>query len=369
MTQPAASGGRPVSRRRFLGGLAATAAAGHWGGFSALAREAACRHLAGRRIRWIVPYAVGGGYDLEARLLQPFLEEALDTQIAVENLTGAGGVVGLRTLARAKKDGLTLGMCNGSGLLVAALSGTAGTPHPLHDLTILGRTGRNHGILVTGTSSPFKTVDDLVRPSSRRPLLVAASLGSNSFLLSVVLSDLLHVTMRPILGYHGSISSALATMRGDVDVTTYSFESLLPQIESGDLRPLLQLGDHPVSTHPSLATVPVLGGPDGWAVRRARASGRSAEAAEDDAAALAALLAAGRLITAPSGLDVEVVGCLDRAIGDTLSDPRFTTAMTRARRPLDTATREGARRDFVTASRHSARFMPLIREALRALGI
>ena len=367
MNRPDTPEGRRLSRRGFLGGLAGTALAGRWRGVQA--QHGPCRHVAGRRIRWIVPYAVGGGYDLESRLLQPLLEERLDAQIVVENLPGAGGVIGLRTLARARTDGLTLGVCNGSGLLVAALTGLAGTPHPLHDLTILGRTGRNHGVLVTSTSSRIKTVDDLVRPSSRRPLLGAASFGSNAFLSTVVMSDLLHVAIRPILGYNGSVSSALATMRGDVDVTAYSFQSLLPQIESGDLRPLLQLGDQPISTHPSLSDVPLLGGPDGWAVRRARASGRSPEAAEDDAAGLAALLAAGRLITAPSGLDVEVLGCLDRAIGDTLSDPRFTTVMTRARRPLDTATREGARRDFVKASRQSARFMPLIREALRKLRI
>ena len=366
MTRRNAQGGQRLSRRRFLGGLAGTAAAGPWGGVQARAQDGPCRHVSGRRIRWIVPFAVGGGYDIESRLLQPLLEEALDTKIAIENLPGAGGMVGLRTLARARTDGLTLGMCNGSGLLVAALTGVAGTPHPLHDLTILGRTGRNKGVLVTGKNSLIKTVDDLVKPSSR-PLLAAAALGSNSFLWAVVLSDLLHVAMRPMLGYNSSVSSALATMRGDVDVTTYSFQSLLPQIESGDLRPLLQLGDRPISGHPALSNVPLLGGSDGWAVGRAQASGRSPQAAEDDAAGLAALVAAGRLIVAPRGLEVEVLRCLDRAIGDILTDPRFATAMTRARRPLDTATREGAARDFAKASRQSARFMPLIREAVRTL--
>ena len=367
MTRRERQAGRWLSRRRFLTGLAVTAATGRRARLEAVAAEGLCPHVAGRTIRWIVPYAIGGGYDIETRLLQPILEERLEAQIAIENLPGAGGAVGMQTLAAAREDGLTLGIFNGSGLLIAALGGMHGAPDPLHELTILGRISRTQHVLVTGRDSPIKTIEDLVQTPRRRPLLAAASIGTNSFVSSVVLADLLGISLHPMLGYNSSGASALATIRGDVDVTAYSFASLRPQIESGDLRTLLQVSDRPLEPQSVLTNVPLLGGPRGWAVRRARASGRTPQAAADDAGALLSVLRAGRLIAAPSGLEPEVAQCLARAIGNALGDPRFSTAMTRARRPLGPATGDHALRDLQEASRLSARFLPLLREAVRTL--
>lgn len=56
----------------------------------------------------IVPYAAGGGVDVVARVLGEQLGERLGQKVIVENVTGAGGVIGTQRGARAAPDGYTL---------------------------------------------------------------------------------------------------------------------------------------------------------------------------------------------------------------------------------------------------------------------
>jgi len=61
-----------------------------------------------RLITLIVPYAAGGGVDTVARVIGESLGERLGQKIVIENVTGAGGVIGTQRAARAQPDGYTL---------------------------------------------------------------------------------------------------------------------------------------------------------------------------------------------------------------------------------------------------------------------
>jgi tripartite-type tricarboxylate transporter receptor subunit TctC len=61
-----------------------------------------------RLITLVVPYAAGGGGDVVARVIGETLGERLGQKIIVENVTGAGGVIGTQRAARAQPDGYTL---------------------------------------------------------------------------------------------------------------------------------------------------------------------------------------------------------------------------------------------------------------------
>jgi tripartite-type tricarboxylate transporter receptor subunit TctC len=61
-----------------------------------------------RLITLIVPYAAGGGVDAVARVIGEPLGERLGQKIVIENVTGAGGVIGTQRAARAQPDGYTL---------------------------------------------------------------------------------------------------------------------------------------------------------------------------------------------------------------------------------------------------------------------
>lgn len=74
----------------------------------ALADEAA--NYPNKTIRFVVPYPPGGPLDAAARQLGERVQESLGQSVVVENKAGAGGNIGLSTVAQAKADGYTLGM-------------------------------------------------------------------------------------------------------------------------------------------------------------------------------------------------------------------------------------------------------------------
>ena len=66
------------------------------------------RNYPSRLVTLIVPYAAGGGVDAVARIIGEALGERLGQRIVIENVTGAGGVIGTQRAARAQPDGYTL---------------------------------------------------------------------------------------------------------------------------------------------------------------------------------------------------------------------------------------------------------------------
>ena len=61
-----------------------------------------------RPVRFILPNATGSGVDAITRAAQQALAKALGHPVIVDNQPGAGGILGLQTLARAAPDGITL---------------------------------------------------------------------------------------------------------------------------------------------------------------------------------------------------------------------------------------------------------------------
>ena len=65
-----------------------------------------------RNINIIVPFKAGGGFDLQARMLAPFLEKYLlnKVHVVIENISGAGGKMAAAQLARSAPSGYTIGL-------------------------------------------------------------------------------------------------------------------------------------------------------------------------------------------------------------------------------------------------------------------
>jgi tripartite-type tricarboxylate transporter receptor subunit TctC len=63
-----------------------------------------------KTVRFVLPNATGSGVDAITRAAQSALGKALGATVVVDNQPGAGGVVGLQTIARAAPDGHTLGV-------------------------------------------------------------------------------------------------------------------------------------------------------------------------------------------------------------------------------------------------------------------
>ena len=90
-----------LPRRRFLH-LAAGAAA-----LPVLSQVARAQSYPTRPVRFIVPLAPGGGLDFVARVVGNYLSHTIGQQVIVDNRVGAGGMLGVETVAKGVPDGYT----------------------------------------------------------------------------------------------------------------------------------------------------------------------------------------------------------------------------------------------------------------------
>ncbi len=354
------------SRREFIKALGAIV------GLTGLGQETvladACQELAGKRLRWIVPNRTGGGYDTYSRMIAPYFGRALGAKLMVDNILGAGGMVGSAALRDAKPDGLTVGILNASGLLVAALAGEAAAPNPSTDFTILGRIARSQHVWATGRDSPLKTIDDVFKTMEQRPIVFGIrDVGSTSFVSISIGSFLLGIEPEFVAGFGGSGPAALAAVRGDVDLISQNFGSLLKYSEAGDVRPLLQMSDAQIAPHPSLDRIPIAGGDEGLVVRRAMQLGQDSEAARDDIAALIGLVGAGRLVAAPLDLQEHIQTCLEQALYTAMTNPAFEHKAATNKLSLDIGSARTAIAALRAVNERIGKFLPVIQQSIRSV--
>jgi len=88
---------------------------------SLAAQTAQAQTYPSKPITLIVPYAAGGSVDAVARLISDRLAAKLGGNIVIENVSGAGGVIGTQRAARAEPDGYTLLFSVESTMVIAKL--------------------------------------------------------------------------------------------------------------------------------------------------------------------------------------------------------------------------------------------------------
>lgn len=327
-------------------------------------RPEGCAALAGQTLRWIVPYSAGGSYDVYSRMLKAPLERRLGATIAVMNETGASSLVGVSKLRDAAPDGRTLGIFNAPGLLAAATLGRPRFPDPARDFSILGRIYRSRKALATRAESPLRSMEDVIEAQRRKPLLCGTTgISSDNFLNLAVVGSLLGLRLQYLFGHGGSREEILSALRGDTDLISLNYETIQPSVESGELRVLLQCAGEPLSDHPALAGAALLGGPGGWAERRAADTNRTAQEASAMARDLIELIGSGIIAAGPPGLPPGLLECLRTAFNQAAADEAFLEAVRRSRRTVDAGEGETVRRELEAASLAAARFAPLLREA------
>src|SRR5688500_15733560 len=74
-----------------------------------------------KAVRLIVPYSTGTATDTMSRTVAQKLSESFGQQVLVDNLPGANGIVGTEAVAKAPKDGHTLGMIAANHVVTPAL--------------------------------------------------------------------------------------------------------------------------------------------------------------------------------------------------------------------------------------------------------
>lgn len=339
-----------MSRRAALGRLAAGCGALAAGcGAPAEPVVAACPGLAGGRVRWLVGAAPGGTFDQLSRVVEPALEDALNVQVTVENLTGAGGLICAHRIARARPDGRTAGLLSGAGLLVLPYVSPEHALDPERDFDVLARVGAWRPTLAVAADLGVRTLEDMLR---RREALVLGRSGplSSGTLIGPALGAMFGLEVRLVAGYTGATARIAAARRGETDGLVADEDTVA---RASGLIPVLRLTQsRGSSVLPE--EVPALAGPGSF-IETHRELFRDPVAAQDQAAAIETLAEIGRIAVAPAGLSESLRLCLESAVFDAAASPgsaERARAVRRAMAPLPAAeTRRAIRAGREAAAR------------------
>lgn len=219
--------------------------------------QAADAFYRGKTITLIVTDSPGGGYDIMARTVGKYLGNHLpgNPRIVVQNMPGAGGIVGMNYLyTTAPKDGTMLGAADNNTPLEPLL----GTPEAKYDpnrFNWLGSPTVETGLVTVWHTVPVNSIDDL----RKREISVGSS-GANSTpsFYARLLNATLGTKMRIVVGYTGQTDVYLAMERGEVDGFPSMFFNTLNATRPAwrtekKIKVLLQFG---LEREPSLPNVP-----------------------------------------------------------------------------------------------------------------
>lgn len=276
----------------------------------------------GRAIKWIIPYSPGGGYDEYGRLIAPFLEKYTGARVDIINLPGAGGMRGANELFHAPTDGLTIGLINGSALVMNELAGIAGADYKIADFEYLGRIVADRRVFVVSLASGYEDFAALWAAGSGVKV-GATGLGGSTYVDAVIVNEALGMNLDIIHGFDSSSVVRQSMLRGNIVGTWGSWGSALDAVDQGRDKIILQSGRERAEDLPDVPLV--------YDMVDRTADPDRARAILD---AWERLHAVGRPVAAPPGTDPERVEFLVNAFEQALNDPELLAESERTKRPL-----------------------------------
>lgn len=189
-------------------------------------------------VRLVVPYAPGGTTDVLSRRVADLLQDALDTNVIVENRPGAGSTVGTGRLARGGRDAdHTLLMASPGHTIGAAIYPDL-TYDPVEDFVFIQNIIDIPNVMVVPASSPYHTVVEFIEAAQDKNMAFSHSGVGSSIHMSGELFKTLTGSQMTAVPFAGSGAALPALLGGDVDVSFENMPTVYSHIKSGDLRAL-----------------------------------------------------------------------------------------------------------------------------------
>jgi tripartite-type tricarboxylate transporter receptor subunit TctC len=193
-------------------------------------------------IRMIVPFPVGGGADLAARVVAANMAPMLGQAVVVENYGGAGGTIGTAKAAQAAPDGYTIfvGTPSTHGTNKAVLANLS--YDPIRDFSPIALIGTSPFLLIVHPSVPAKSAKELIALAKSKPgELNYASFGNGSInhLGAELFNSMAGIDVKHI-AYRGG-APALADLIAGRTQYTFDGTAALPAIRGSQVR-LLAVG-------------------------------------------------------------------------------------------------------------------------------
>lgn len=191
-------------------------------------------------IRWVIPYAPGGGTDVIARPIALKLGEALGQPIVYENRGGGSGLIAGEFVAKAAPDGYTLLVGAGNTHTFATLLFEKVPYHPVKDYATITNFVDVPNILVAHASFPAKTVQDIVNHGKANPGKIngaSSGNGAGGHLALVLFAQQAGIKVVHV-PFKGAGPAVVALLGGEMDLLFANSGVFLGHIKAGKLRPI-----------------------------------------------------------------------------------------------------------------------------------
>ena len=217
-----------------------------WFAALALCGSAFAQDYPSKPITLVLPFPPGGVAEIVGRPLASIMEKSLKQPIVLINRPGAGGAVGMASVAKGPADGYTIlmGLSSISIFPVSDRINGKEPPYELKDFAPIALVTADPTVLVVRADGPYKTVKDFVDAAKANP-------GKINYSSSGVYGTL-HVAMEIFanaagiklfhIPYQGGGPAVTALLAGQVEASPQGPAAAIGQIRAGKMRALASWG-------------------------------------------------------------------------------------------------------------------------------
>lgn len=212
---------------------------------SVLATPLVAQDYPTRNIEMVVAYSAGGGTDVAARTLVPYIEKNLpgNASIAVINKPGASGELGFAEIARARPDGYTIGFINTPTIITIPIQRKAN--FAFEDLLPIANVVFDAGSLVALPDNPYGDLKGLIEAAKAAPGTISygtTGIGSDDHLSMMALEREAGITLRHV-PFGGSAEIRAALLGSHINLGSMNIGEVIDSVNEGELTSFGQMGE------------------------------------------------------------------------------------------------------------------------------
>ena len=215
-----------------------------------------------RQITIVVRFSAGGPSDAMARVLAERMQRSLGQTVLIENVTGAGGSLGVGRVVRAAPDGYTIGFGHlGTNVANGAIYKLG--YDLVADLEPVVMLPSNPMIIVSRTTIPAKTLPELLawlKAKPTPPTAGTAGAGSGSHIAGLYFENVSGIKLQYV-PYRGTAPALTDLVAGQIDIIVDQTSNSISQVRAGTIRAYAVTADKRVDSAPEIPTTDEAGLP------------------------------------------------------------------------------------------------------------
>lgn len=219
--------------------------------------SASAQNYPTRPVTLVAPFPPGAVTDSLARILQTPLADALGQPIVIDNRAGAGGVLGSNAVVRSPADGHTLLITVNAPIVMSTYLQQNFPFDPAKQIAGVANVAETYLALAVRKDSPINTVADVIRMAKDKPgelTFGSAGVGSAHQIAGELLNKTagIQITHVPFQGGGPAIQNLIG---GHITMSYGTLPSVLPYVESGQLRLIAMAEPKRIPELPDLPTI------------------------------------------------------------------------------------------------------------------